>query len=137
MKEPKNKLLFVGVLQDFGVPFTSLYVDITRNLLYLFVNLCFAGYGNDEYAITTTSPSRVRGYMNEELGLNDLFTHGEAAIASVSEDDVKIENRIFHGFPLEDSLNMFDPELCDDEIWINTVLKRIENHRPLAIKNES
>ncbi len=124
----------VGVLQDFGVPFSSLYVDIKNRLLYIFVRMTSPKSSIAEFAVTGVSPQEVEAYMNDDIGLNDIFNNKDSYIVQLNGSDTSIKTIEYKGVTdFNESMNRFDSDFCDDDIWLETFLDRLKNNKPLEI----
>lgn len=124
----------VGVLQDFGVPFSSLYVDMKNRLLYIFVRMPSPKSCIAEFAVTGVSPQEVEAYMNDDIGLNDIFNNKDSYIVQLSGSDTSIRTIEHKGvMDFNESMNRFDSDFCDDDIWLETFLDRLKNNKSLEI----
>lgn len=125
-------ILFVGILQNLGLPYALLYVDKSSRALYVLVRIDGSSVSNSKFIAVEVTPNDIIDYMSEKVGLIGLFNHRNCF-------DVKFvgNNATFHPYtfnkPTEkmERNNYFDPELCDDEIWVETVLDRIKDNKPL------
>lgn len=124
----------VGVLQDLGDSFVSLYVDLAERELFVFTLLSPPKSSNPLWIASKVDPNDVEEYMNEEKGLVDLYTDKRIwQVEKGIRDFYFSEVSDFH--PSNDMicLNSFDTELCSDDIWIETFMGRLLHNRPLEI----
>ncbi len=127
MLKPDN-IYYVGTLQDMGMPYVSLYLDKEENQLYLFVRISKTLRPTGSYVVSKVSPEDVQQYMREQVGLTTLLkdTH---LYASITDNKISFES-VAHFQPNEKMyrLNYFNPELCEDEIWMETFIDEFSNN---------
>ncbi len=131
MNEMTN-IYYVGTLQDLGLPFSLLYIDKEKRQLYILVR--YSDNGNTRYIAASVSADEVVSYMNENIGLVKIFSTRPCWQASIKNDIMSFEDKRRVNFiPTKrmSELNMFNPELCDDDTWIEVFLNRITNNQPL------
>lgn len=135
MKNSHNDIYFVGVLQDLGIPYASLYCDKESRELYIIVRAT-DNDGSVLYAVAV-STNEIRSYMSEDIGLIKLFNNSPVCYATIDKN-----NRISLGAPVHSnilpdekmkSMDKFDPDLCEDDIWLKTFIKRINNKQPIEV----
>lgn len=131
----KENIRLVGVLQEFGSPFVLLYADTASDRLYLSVRIIHKNNPQNQFLIVDVTPEEVDGYMDESIGLNDIFKFKEYRKAMLNNKHLYVENQ--HS-PKEipqftESLNYFDSEFCMDDVWIRTFINRVKTHKPLEI----
>lgn len=127
-----NNMRYVGTLQDFGVPYSSLYVDTEKRLLYLLVRVSSPRDPLNEYAAVIVSPHEVEEYMNVDLGLSEIFRNKPCFVVRISNGKVTVESEETECTEsIDDSMNMFDPDFCADDIWLETFIERIKNNKQL------
>ena len=135
MKINNEDIYFVGVLQDLGIPYSSLYVDKENRELFLFVRV--ADGDCLDYLAANVSANDVKSYMNENIGLIKIFENRPLWHATIDDNDKvvidKIINQTFVPNEKMRKMDMFDPELCDDDIWLDTFLDRINNGKPIEV----
>ena len=135
MKISNEDIYFVGVLQDLGIPYSSLYVDKENRELFLFVRV--ADGDCLDYLAANVSANDVKSYMNENIGLIKIFENRPLWHATIDDNDKvvidKIINQTFVPNEKMRKMDMFDPELCDDDIWLDTFLDRINNGKPIEV----
>lgn len=128
-----NDISLVGVLQDLGLPYALLFVDKDKRQLYLFVRES-DDFQSSRFVAAMVSPDDVQSYMADERTLTDIFKSTKSFIALMNDDSITPVSNFNGCFnPRTISLNSFDPDLCDDEIWVETFLNRIKNNQPLEI----
>lgn len=126
--------MYVGTMQDFGVPYSSLYVDTEKRLLYLLVRVSSTRDTLNEYAAAIVSPREVEEYMNVGLGLSDIFRDKPCFVVRISNGNVIVEKECAEcADSIDDSMNMFDPDFCADDIWLETFIDRFKNNKPLMV----
>ena len=133
MKTNKN-IAYVGALQELGHPYSMLFVDKAKQQLYIFVRL--SECNKDQFLVVGVSPSEVASYMNENIGLIDILRKKTYRLATIVDDKISIGNEKTNEFtPTErmKRMNMFDPDLCDDDVWLEVFLNRINNNQPIEI----
>ncbi len=133
MKTDKN-IVYVGTLQALGRPFSMLYVDKEKHQLYIFVRL--SNDASNTYLVADVSPIEVESYMNDETGLLNILSQKIYRRASITDGKISFESGSFNNFdPTErmKQMNKFDPELCDDDVWLEIFLNRINNNQPIEI----
>ncbi len=133
MKINKN-IAYVGTLQYLGRPFSMLFVDKEIMQLYIFVRI--SDGGSDRFIVTDVSPDEVESYMNEELGLINMLSHKSLEIADIDNGVISFENLKLESFTPSErikKMNLFDPDLCDDDVWLEVFLNRINNNQPIEI----
>ena len=133
MKNDKN-IAYVGTLQDLGRPYSMLYVDKENRQLYILVRI--SDSGSERFLMTYVSPYEVEAYMNESIGLQNILKKRPYRLATIKDGKISFGNESFNSFILPErmkQMNMFDPDLCDDDVWLEVFLKRISNNQPLEI----
>ena len=129
-----KNIAYVGTLQDLGRPYSMLFVDTEKRQLYIFVRLS-DGCG-DCFLVAGVSPLEVESYMNESLGLLNILDKKTCRLATVSDGNVSFGSESLNGFPPTErmkKMNRFDPELCDDDVWLEVFLNRINSNQPINI----
>lgn len=127
-----NDLYFVGALQEVGLPYSSIYIRKGNRQLYLFVRLSPFQDKNDEYLMVPVTPKDVKGYMDESLRLSDILKKDTSRYAIISDNDIYLgNNSVTPDLMALKGFDYFDPDLCDDEIWMETFLNRVESGLPL------
>lgn len=123
---------FVGILQNLGLPYALLYVDKRTRALYVFVRVAESSVSNPEFIAVEVTPNDVIDYMSERLGLVALFDNRNCFYVRFFGNNAAFQPYTFIK-PNEkmERNNYFDPELCDDEIWVETVIERIKDNKPL------
>lgn len=133
MKTDKN-MAYVATLQDLGRPYSMLFVDKEKRQLYIFVRLS-DGAGNN-FIVVGVSPYEVESYMNESLGLLNILSSKTYRLATISDGKVSFGRQSLSDFlPTErmEKMNRFNPELCEDDVWLEVFLNRINNNQPIEI----
>ena len=133
MKTDKN-MAYVGTLQELGRPYSMLYVDKEARQLYIFVRL--SEHGGNRFMAAGVTPGEVESYMNEGIGLLKLLSEKPYRLANISGGEISFDNKSHHTFhPTErmKKMDKFDPELCDDDVWLEVFLNRLNNNQPLEI----
>ena len=133
MKNDKN-IAYVGTLQELGRPYSMLYVDKEARQLYIFVRL--SENVDNRFMVVCVSPCEVESYMNEGIGLLKLLSEKPYRLANINGGKISFDNKCHHTFhPTErmKKMDKFDPELCDDDVWLEVFLNRINNNKPLEI----
>lgn len=129
-----DNIYYVGTLQDLGSPFSSLYVNGESRQLYIFVRLSNFGLAGQNYVAAEIAPDEVRAYMQDNLGLTDILSNRKCLYLKIIDNQIIIEKRAdYKQNEKIAKLNFFDPELCDDEVWMETFLDRISSGKPLEI----
>ena len=125
----------VGILQDLGCPFVSLYVDMANRKLFVFSLFSSPASKEKLWAAVEVSPQEIEDYFNESVGLLDLYSEKKAFwyVTKVNGEYVFSEAIQFIPSHNMQCLDKYDPELCVDDIWIETFLDRVEHNRPLEI----
>lgn len=135
MKNNGENIYFVGVLQDLGMPYASLYVDKESQKLYLFVRASDKECRN--YYATNVSTNEIESYMNEDIGLIKIFNNRTIWYATIDDaENVSLDKPLGNKFVPNDrmkKMNIFNPELCDDDVWLGTFLKRINNNQTIEV----
>ena len=134
MKMDNKNIRLVGDLQDYGVPYSSLYIDIESRKLYIFVRVSPPDCSPIECAATEVSPQDINEYIDENIGISTFFERQDYGF-------VKLENgQIKHSSLLEDlpdermkKMNYVDPDFYYDEVWLEVFLKRLVERKPLEI----
>lgn len=133
MIDYKN-LRFVGDLQNFGTSYASLYVDSSNRQLYLLVRVSPPTDSALSFGVVKVNPTDIQRYMSEDFPISDFFL-------SQPYTFVEIKNKTIRQIPFVkelpdnkmDNIGLFDPEFCENEIWIELFLKRLQNNQPLAV----
>lgn len=129
-----DNIYYVGTLQDLGLPFSSLYVDGENRQLYIFVRLSKSEAEGQNYVAAEISPDEVRNYMQENLSLTEIFDNRNCLYLKIIGNHIIFEKESkFKQNEKIAKLNYFDPELCDDEVWMETFLDRLNSGKPLVI----
>ena len=140
-KEKNNKLELVGHLQVIDQPLLSLYVTQSGDALFFFYRL-----KKNEYYLTKVKPSDVIAYLDEKMGLLQIFMasddyvcHHKSRHAAVTTDFITIDdakrNELQHCI---ESFNMYDDLFGLDEIKVRHYIKDkhidkiTESHKELA-----
>ena len=129
-----NNIKYVGTLQDLGRPFSMLFVDKENRQLYFFVRL--TDDKQDNFLVVSVSPNEVESYMDEHIGLLNIMNEKNYYIATLQNNNIYFEDNLLQDFtPTErmKQMNIFDPELCEDDVWIEIFLNRVKNNQPLEI----
>lgn len=74
--------------------------------------------------------------MNESMGLINILGQKSYRLATISNGKITLDSKNYSSFePTErmKKMNMFDPELCDDDVWLEIFLNRVNNNQPLEI----
>lgn len=133
MKNDRN-IVYVGTLQDLGRPYSMLFVDREDRQLYLSVRI---SEGSDNhFLLTSVSASEIEDYLNESIGLISIVDRKPHYVVSINHNKIQIEKEEQSRFePTEKMKKMdrFDPELCEDEIWLEVFLNRLINNQPIEI----
>lgn len=131
----KNDIYMVGILQEVGLPYVLLYVDKTDMSYYLFVRSLNQQRETPEtgsytfYAVPVTPPE-IEAYMHGQLPLLVILQSHPISMASFKgnpDNPTLVMEALGHKFVPEKrmtELNHFDPDLCDEEMWIRTYMKR-------------
>ncbi|MBR1642072.1 MAG: hypothetical protein IJ683_07110 [Butyrivibrio sp.] len=131
----------VGHLQVTDQPLLSLYVTQRGDALFFFYRL-----KRNEYYLTRVKPSDVIAYLDEKMGLLQIFMasddylyHHKTRHSAVTTDFITIDdakrNELQHCI---ESFNMYDDLFGMDEIKVRHYImdihidKRIESHKELA-----
>lgn len=133
MRTDKN-IAYVGTLQELGRPYSMLFVDKEQRQLYIFVRL--SDDSSDQFMVAGVSPREVESYMNEHTGLINILSQKPYRMAVISDNKVSIGNESHSNFkPTErmKKMDMFDPELCGDDVWLEVFLNRISSNQPIEI----
>lgn len=125
-------IAFVGVLQDLGMPYVMLYIGRETRSLYVLVRVGGTTADNSGYVAAEVSPDDILDYMSEKTGLVSLFNERDCFEVRFIGDRAVFHPCLFGGPNDKMERNdYFDPDLCDDEIWVETVLDRIKDNKPL------
>lgn len=133
METDKN-ISYVGTLQELGRPYSMLFVDKVNRQLYILVRI--SENADNKYLMSAVSPAEVEAYMEESLSLLDILKDKSFRFATVENDAVMLGKDNHNKFiPTERMklMNIFDPDLCADDVWIEIFLNRINNNQPLEI----
>lgn len=134
MVKADENMAYVGTLQDLGRPYSMLFVDKEKRQLYILVRI--SDNESDSFLVVGVSPFEVESYMNESLGLLNIMNKKSYRLATINNDRVSLGNENFNNFlPSEQmkKMNMFDPQLCEDDVWLEIFLNRINNNQPIEI----
>ena len=134
MKSLNKNIYLVGILQDLGIPYSLLYVDKENRNLYLFVRES----DNNELSFIAAGVSTddVMSYMNESIGLINIFSRDTLFHATIGDEGISLSKLHAKKFVPDEKMkrmDMFDPELCEDDVWLETFMARIKNNQPLEI----
>jgi hypothetical protein len=133
MKTDRN-IAYVGTLQDLGRPYSMLFIDRVERQLYIFVRL--SDGSSNRFLAADVSPHEVESYMSEDIGLVSILNSNPCRFATIDGDNVSIDNENLRDFIPTDRMirmNMFDPELCDDDVWLEVFLKRLNSNQPIEM----
>lgn len=125
---------YVGTLQELGRPYSMLFVDKVKRQLYIFVRI--SDDSDNQYLVACVSPAEVESYMDESVSLLDVLNNKSFRLATIDNDEVAFGNAKLDKFiPTErmKMMNIFDPDLCADDVWIEIFLNRVNNNQPLEI----
>lgn len=129
-----KNIKYVGTLQDLGRPYSMLFVDKENRQLYFLVRL--SDDKPEDFLVVNVSPDEIKSYMDESIGLLNLMSEKTYYIASLRNNKIYFEEEQIENFtPTErmKQMNTFDPELCEDDIWLEVFLNRVSNNQPLEI----
>ena len=129
-----ENIKYVGTLQDLGRPYSMLFVNKENRQLYFLVRL--SDDKKENFLVVNVSPNEVKSYMEEHIGMLNIMNEKIHYIASLRNNQIYFEDEILQDFtPTEHmkKMNIFDPELCDDDVWLEVFLNRITNNQPLEI----
>lgn len=129
-----NNIKYVGTLQDLGRPYSMLFVDKENRQLYFLVRL--TDDQQDNFLVVSVSPNEVESYMDEHIGLLNIMNEKNHYMATLRNNNIYFEDKILQDFTPTDQMkqmNIFDPELCEDDVWIEIFLNRVKNNQPLEI----
>lgn len=72
--------------------------------------------------------------MNVDLGLSDIFRNKPCFVVRITNGKVTVESEQTEcADSIDDSMNMFDPDFCQDDIWLETFIDRIKNNKSLMV----
>lgn len=127
-------MAYVGTLQDLGRPYSMLFVDKKHRQLYMFVRV--SDGDENGFIVVPVSSQEIESYMDGSLGLLDILNNCSYRKATINNDKIYLGNQILHNFCATNRMarmNKFDPELCEDDVWIEVFLNRINNNQPIEI----
>lgn len=133
MKTNSN-IKYVGTFQDLGRPYSMLFVDKENRQLFFFVRISEGK--NEDFLVVHVSPHEIQSYMEEHVGMLNLMNKKIFYKATLRNNQIYFEDEIIQNFTPTDrmkKMNMFDPELCDDDVWLEVFLNRVKNNQPLEI----
>lgn len=125
----KKNMSLIGILQDFGKPYASLFLDRDSNGLYLFVRVISGHKDNSSrYIAVPVTADEISRYLGKEIGLKSMFSDQQYADVSINggiayfnlPSNVKADEDIAK----ED---IFDPEYCYDKLKLKVFLKRFQS----------
>ncbi len=63
-----------------------------------------------------------------------MFENKNSYVAQICGDDMHIKTADKNGITkFKESMNRFDSDFCDDDIWLEIFLDRLKNNKPLEI----
>lgn len=127
-----NKIKYVATLQELGRPYSMLFVDKGKRQLYVLVRVD----DNNAFVISSISAQEVMAYISEKEGLINILESKPYRLATIENHELKIEGDAHNNFSPTDRMrtfNMFDPELCEDDVWLEVFLNRLNTNQPLEI----
>ena len=126
----KNNFLWVANLQEYSLPYVSLYVDMDNANLYIFVRITHPLQGSPKYVVKSISVSEVESYMHQKLMLTSIFNEAEYKYAYIDNGKVVIENEShFELTPEMKCSALFDPVYCVDNFRLKVFFKKYNNHQ--------
>lgn len=121
----KTQMLLVGNLQDFGRPYSSLFLDKESGCLYIFVRMPDTVDHSGKYLVTPVSTDDVTEYLNRKKGLRTIFSGKPSSEARFENGNVVLSQPHDPGssayFHNED---LYDPQFCFDKLKLKIFLKR-------------
>ena len=126
-----NDILFAGVLQDMGLPYVLLYVDSSDHRFYIFIRISKNTKPEGRYVAVKVTAQDVRDYMRRKVGLSTLVLSRGCFEACIVNDRVMVSSFCNVMLPERSRLDFFNPDLCDDEDWIETILESSSKGIPL------
>ena len=129
-----ENIRLVGDLQDYGTPYSSLYVDVRSRKLYMFVRISSPDTEPVECAATEVSAKDVSDYMAGAVGLSHFFKSSNYGFVELGKHNIK-NLPVTESLPDErmKRLDYFDSEYCHDDVWLEIFLKRLTENKPLEI----
>ncbi|MBD5232880.1 MAG: hypothetical protein HDS65_01745 [Bacteroidales bacterium] len=119
MTTAKNEMYLVGNLQDYGGPFSSLFLDKEDGSLYILIRLA------DSYLVTAVSSDEITDYMNGRKSLKAILQGKQSSEATLNGKQFLLGQPRNLDVPsvIKDE-DVFDPQFCFDKLKLKVFLKR-------------
>lgn len=133
-KVMSDNIRYVGALQDFGVPYVSLYANYGDRHLYVLINLDPDNFSNPNYLAASVSPREVEEYMDNEKSLSSIISNKLLYMLQSNGDKLIVDDSVTidYGDAIDD-VDEYNADFCDDEFWIHTFLNRIKDNKALEV----
>lgn len=136
MTQHRTDIRKIGSLQDIGLPYVSVYAGPDGNDLFVFVRIhrlpdTYATGTDDDrrhYYAAHVDPDEVLQYIEGRKGLLDIMLSRPVTHAWITGDTTHLDpdDDIVRNFRPDSRMirhNVFDPEMCDDDIdWIESCI---------------
>lgn len=110
----KDDIEFVGGLQLYATPYSSLYYWVSKNLYFISVRLDELKPHQKCYAITDVTINQLSDYLNGKIGLSSILSKAYLSPSprlDITEIEKKEKSDIGKSLMTEE---IFDPDFCVD-----------------------
>lgn len=130
----KNNILFVANLQVYATPYASLYVDMNRKTMLMFVRVSKPSDSEIDYIAADITPQQLEGYMEQRIGLKDIYKPTSYKLARINGGKVYIEKPKTAFQPTREFVasNVFDPEYFHDDLEVLSFMDRMSENKVFA-----
>jgi hypothetical protein len=131
----REHILFVANLQVYSVPYATLYVDMKRKTLVLFVRVSAPNQQEMTYITTDITKQQLEEYLDKKIGLLDLYTSSSYQLVKIHGtrmDVVTKPHQTFHLTAEFTASNIFDPEYFYDKLRVISFIKKMNNNQVFA-----
>lgn len=132
--KPQNDILLVANLQVYATPYASLYVDMKRKTMLMFVRVSKPNDPETDYIVTDITQQQLEGYLHRKVGLKELYNPSSYQIARIEGGHVCIEPSHEELRPTREfeASNVFDPEYFYDDLRVLSFMKKMNENKIFA-----
>lgn len=126
--------MFVANLQVYATPYASLYVDMSRKTMLMLVRISLPSDAETDYIAADITPQQLEGYMEQRIGLSDIYKPSSYKLARITGGDVYIEKpqEVFKPTREFVASNVFDPEYFHDDLEVLSFIEKMNENKIFA-----
>lgn len=132
--KPQNNILFVADLQVYATPYASLYVDMKRKTLLMFVRISNPNDHEIDYVATDITAQQLEGYMEQKIGLKDIYNPTSYRLVRVNSGNIYMARPKKAFEPTREFVasDVFDPEYFYDDLRVMSFVKKMNENKVFA-----